>query len=484
MSAFFSSRRILLLTAAVLGCIACCLLLLRLLLPAGASEEFKYTVEVCAKWTVPLLALISAACALTAWRDTAAVRWLQSVRGAACLGIAGLLICAVPILSPSAAAINWRYAITFSICWITGPFFLAFAIFFLAAKVKSMWSGVLCLAASLCLAFSAGETVYLMSPRAEDGHWTDVSGSKYVKTCKAAAHEEWRLDRAGRWPVRPSAHDGAMAHRQMYYDEELFDAKYTLNERNHRATPSCSGSPEADLLVFGCSFSFGHGLNDEETWPWLLAQDLGPSWCVENYAYMAFGAQQMLLLLEENKITPPKAPERKALFLAIHDHIRRNSGLYFMEAPRYELQDNGSLKRGASTANAPVSIFYKLPAFFNGSQFMRKACKQILDKLIVMAEPELIKPYVAMLIESARLLREKYGADLTVILWPDIENIAPELQRAGISVLYARRMLKDWERLGETAYQIVPGREIHPNGKATHELAQALAHYYRNKYGQ
>ena len=90
-----------------------------------------------------------------------------------------------------------------------------------------------------------------------------------------------------------------------------------------------------------------------------------------------------------------------------------------------------------------------------------------------------VKTYLAILEESARLLREKYNASLTVLLWPDVEYIEAELRQRGIATLRARDMLPDWDATKGNAYYIDPEWEMHPNSRATSELAEGLAAYFR-----
>lgn len=450
------------------------------LLPESASEEYKYTMEMVARLgCLPLLCL-SSLCFLLVIQDGKSIQWRRLFPLWVISALVAGVILLIPILFPPVATIDWRYAFVFSLCWIVGALLLAVAMFLWAARLRNMASGALCFFASLFLAFALGETGYLLTDQHEDGHWTDVKGSAHARSGKAVAHDMWSDNGFGPFPRRPTTESGAVAHREMRYDEELFDVFYTFNKNDHRRTPACSAHPLGELMVFGCSFTFGHGLMDEQTWPWLLAQDLGPSWCVENYGHRAFGAQQMLLQLEENRIVNCHAPIRQALFLSINDHIRRNSGLFFLETVPYELQQDGTLTRGVHTSHSPLRIFHRLPAIFNGSQLVQQICKNILTRLTILARPQQLQAYVAILAKSAQILREKYNAPLTVLLWPDIEEIAPLLKKEGVTVLYARNMLKDWDTLGEYTYHIVPDVEPHPNEKATRELAAGLSQYYRN----
>ena len=66
-----------------------------------------------------------------------------------------------------------------------------------------------------------------------------------------------------------------------------------------------------------------------------------------------------------------------------------------------------------------------------------------------------------------------------MLLWPDVEYIEAELRQRGIATLRARDMLPDWDATKGNAYYIDPEWEIHPNSRATSELAEGLAAYFR-----
>ncbi len=53
------------------------------------------------------------------------------------------------------------------------------------------------------------------------------------------------------------------------------------------------------VVVVGDSLTYGYGLSDEETWPWLLQERL-PCSRVLNYGAPGYGTYQCLLMLEES----------------------------------------------------------------------------------------------------------------------------------------------------------------------------------------
>lgn len=467
------------LIALVFALLCCATLVAYLVIPQGASEEYKYTVLKIFQFGFLPMLIFCAFFSYLALRRNFIGAFLASRGRWAGMLASGFVLVAIPLLSPDVDFLNWRIGLFFSICWTIGMLAVAIGLFLLAWRLSNLMSGALCLAASLALAFSVGELAYLLTPQYLDGHWNDTAHSKYVLAGKADAHAPVAETEFGILPRKPANPTGAAAHRELHYDREAFDALYTLTDRNRRVMPPANVDPSADLLLFGCSFTFGFGLNDEETWPWLLAKDLGPSWRVENYAYSGFGAQQMLLYLEQKMIDPPTAPIRQAVFLAIPQHIIRNSGLFDFNSVSYELKDNGDVVRGQDTKDSPLRVFLRVHKLFNGSQLARELAHKALALFEKRMQPEQTRTYLAIIEKSAKILREQYGAKLCVLLWPNLEYIAPNLESLGISVILARKLLKDWEEKGEFAYQIVPIHEIHPNRRAARELADGLAEYFR-----
>lgn len=366
-----------------------------------------------------------------------------------------------------------------SACWSLGALCLSLAVFLLAATCRhSMTSSLCCLVASLILAFACLEAWMLGTEQVTDGLVDDTAQSRYVQTGQAERHSQNTFMPYGTFPAA-LGHPYYVAQRVLRFDRILFDVRYGFDALGHRVTPLSTQPTQAEILVFGCSFSFGHGLEDEETWAWLLGKALGPAWRITNYAYKGFGAQQMLTLLEEGVVSKPESNAKAAVFLALHHHVRRNDGL--LEASlsrRYALNEHGQLYT-AGWSKDRYSTLYTLPKFFNGSQLVQHCCSLLQGAIVKQKHDTFLATYVAMLEKSSHLLREKYGIPLTILLWPDIEYIAPALQEKDIAFLKVRDMLPLWDESKGEVYYIAPRYETHPNSRAAQEIATALARYYR-----
>jgi len=85
---------------------------------------------------------------------------------------------------------------------------------------------------------------------------------------------------------------------------------------------------DKSILFFGCSFAFGEGLNDSETFPFQLIKDAGEKYTGRNFAFHGYETQQMLALLEDRKFVDEavgKAQIKYVFYEMIPDHVKRTS---------------------------------------------------------------------------------------------------------------------------------------------------------------
>jgi hypothetical protein len=75
-----------------------------------------------------------------------------------------------------------------------------------------------------------------------------------------------------------------------------FNVKYHIDEKGNRVTKGSYDLPK--ILVLGCSFSFGHGVEDSEAYPMLLSEKF-TSYKVVNAATNGWGTVQAWLRLQD-----------------------------------------------------------------------------------------------------------------------------------------------------------------------------------------
>lgn len=88
-----------------------------------------------------------------------------------------------------------------------------------------------------------------------------------------------------------------------------------------RETHSVNGTVpdnKKQLWIFGCSFTHGWGLNDEETYPWLLQQEF-TDYEVVNFGVDGYGTVQSLIQFQESLKAGNKPAIVVVAYAALHD---------------------------------------------------------------------------------------------------------------------------------------------------------------------
>jgi hypothetical protein len=106
----------------------------------------------------------------------------------------------------------------------------------------------------------------------------------------------------------------------------IYKATYTSDEFGRRITPHVeSPEPEHAVICMGCSFTFGLGVNDDQTMPWQLALQR-PDLRVYNYGVAGYGPQHILEWFK----TPieKEIPQKKVavVYTLIQEHLSRAVG--------------------------------------------------------------------------------------------------------------------------------------------------------------
>jgi hypothetical protein len=128
----------------------------------------------------------------------------------------------------------------------------------------------------------------------------------------------------------------------------IYSADYTIDSNLVRQTLSCEKGPA--VVFFGCSYTFGLGLNDGETLPQAFADSLGRKQRVLNLGYPAYGPQQFLSELQAGVFDSVIGPQpRVFVFLTSAWHAERSACKpYWMSyAARYKIEDGQLLLKGA-----------------------------------------------------------------------------------------------------------------------------------------
>ena len=92
------------------------------------------------------------------------------------------------------------------------------------------------------------------------------------------------------------------------------------------------------VVFFGCSFMFGHGVEDDQTLPYYFVQEAKGTFEGFNFAGDGWGPHQMLREIETGFVRRVAGTPDLAIYEAIPDHLRRVAGRApWEDGPKYDL---------------------------------------------------------------------------------------------------------------------------------------------------
>lgn len=126
--------------------------------------------------------------------------------------------------------------------------------------------------------------------------------------------------------------------------------------RNDQDVPVISENGKPRLLIVGDSYSFGHGVSNEETYAYQL-QGLMPDWEVLNLAVSATGTDQNYIMYEKHG--EKYQPQIVLLGFYVLDFNRNTFSFRDYAKPMYVPQENGSLQLTHTPVPTPQELLDK-----------------------------------------------------------------------------------------------------------------------------
>lgn len=110
-------------------------------------------------------------------------------------------------------------------------------------------------------------------------------------------------------------------HRAYNWQLQERHIQYSIDEHGWRVTPD-PANPRGRVVVVGCSFTFGDGVQDDEAFPYVLGKEYCPRYKVCNRASMAYGTGQAYLMVQEELAADPLP--KLILYGYLSGHVERN----------------------------------------------------------------------------------------------------------------------------------------------------------------
>jgi len=266
---------------------------------------------------------------------------------------------------------------------------------------------------------------------------------------------------------------------EFYKNKLIFNVTYTIDQNGFRITPSHNNSDvQGCVLFFGCSFTYGLGVNDSETVPYQVSIKSKGRYCIYNLGFIGYGPHQMLSELEHNRIRNKIENKGKiyAVYQAIPDHINRVAGLRHWDylGPRYVLDRNGEVRLTGNFSNN--NLFPKIIVkYLNKSLFYRD---YIGGKRFTNSDKD-VNLFTSIVYTAKKKFEKLYSdSEFHVIFWDsDFRRdqsleILKYFKDKGIIVHLISNILPDYQH--NRIKYILNTYDIHPNALSYKLLAEYI----------
>ncbi len=306
---------------------------------------------------------------------------------------------------------------------------------------------------------------------------------------KAAANREYQLNYGDEVHVSNEyigltpAKNSQRTFTFTYEDSLIYQVTETIDQHGRRIVPQLSAKNGKAVFFFGCSFTFGMGVDDHEAMPYQFQQGVASNYQAFNFGYNAYGAHQMLAILEngQEKAGLGNYKPSFAFYQGIMDHVYRGTTAdreYL--GPKYRLNEKKQLERVGSLVS-PTSN--KINYYFNKSKLISRLLIRWQQSLT--ATEDDIDLWMTMVEKSANIFEERYGGEFYCLLWNELradkglyESILKELKERKIKVIEVEEIIpgytKDYDH-----YLIF--KDGHPKANAHQAIGKYLADFLNKK---
>lgn len=209
----------------------------------------------------------------------------------------------------------------------------------------------------------------------------------------------WGPSRAGRYPNERIDPDTGAA---------IYRAAYTIDSNLLRQTQSCEKGPA--IVFFGCSFTFGLGLNDADTLPQLFADSIDRKSRILNLAFAGYGPHQFLSELQAGIFDSVIGPQPKLfVFVTAAWHAERSScrSRYGLNGPRYTIENGQLMLKGVCYAGLGLRVMQLLA----GSAGYR----WLIEPYWRRVNHDDIELYVQITLAAVKLAKTKYHVPVIIL---------------------------------------------------------------------
>lgn len=222
--------------------------------------------------------------------------------------------------------------------------------------------------------------------------------------------------------------DNIIRHTENYPDGHHLEVIYTINSDGQRIAGPADQETKAydeSVIFFGCSFTFGEAVEDDETLPYLFGKHSGWNYRVYNFAFEGYGPHQMLAALENNIVTDiVRETPKVVIYHGIMDHVYRVAGghSWIKYGPKYALKEGEVVQVGHFDDDRTPFIERQLLK----SSIINRLVHGISREMI--SEKDAAQLLIEIVTASKNKVKQQYpDSEFMVLMWDKWKNEDPAL---------------------------------------------------------
>jgi len=277
----------------------------------------------------------------------------------------------------------------------------------------------------------------------------------------------------------------------------IYETTYTMDANGLRIAPPYDVRHVlGSALFFGCSFTIGEGVGDNEAMPYVTGLLTHGRYAIYNFGFHGYGPQQMLATLERGVVDAVVTlPPKYIIYQAIPYHLERVAGLmtWFPHAPRYRKTDSWRVTaQGNFDTVADETRFSRIEQFWRARGPVGHVVSTTLRKSFIynkLASPfrslwsEDVQLFLAIVTQARNAAALQYpDSEFHVILWDnmfrqqDFLRFLPQVldgfRDQHVQVHLLSDIIPDYEGRGPNTKYELHLHDSHPN-PFTHRLIAA-----------
>ena len=268
-----------------------------------------------------------------------------------------------------------------------------------------------------------------------------------------------------------------------------YQAIHSIKGQRTCGTPNSDSTEfEQNIAFYGCSFTYGTGVNDKEVYPYILQQQFS-EYEIENHAVPGYGQAQVIIDLENNLDSENKPDVLVLNYLSFHNERNALNSSY-----QKKIRDGYAISKKMDIGIARYMCSYPFGVIENGSLKMKFLPIEEINSTLPLINYSAITNTVQGLLEE-KGVDEKSDEKVTLAM---IDRIHQLCKKHGIQLLVStmtndaitKRLIKQCNSasiptvdifvdLSQEEFTNAP-YDQHPSAKAHKLFAEKLASYFSN----